>query len=126
MTIKRLTKVWPIKAGTPGYTARQEPIRLQPGVPGYMDWDDAMAAERTGLVDIMMGKTPQSLRKPIYETRVATAAPDPEPEPEPEPEPPATPAAEEGDPVTPKTPKKVVPSRAPRRKYRRTDMKAES
>ncbi len=121
MTIKRLTKVWPITAGTPGYTARQEPVRLQPGVPGYMDWDDAIAAEQEGLVDIMVGKTPQSLRKPVYETRVATAAPDPEPAP------PATPVAEEEEPLKPKAPKKVMPRPgSPRRKYRRTDMKAET
>ncbi len=122
MTIKRLTKVWPIKAGTRGYTARQEPVQLQPGVPGYMDWDDAVAAEQEGLVDIMAGKTPQSLRKPVYETRVVAATP------EPEPEPPAAVDAEEEDPPKPKTTKKTMPppGSPARRKYRRTDMKAEN
>jgi hypothetical protein len=80
-----------------------------------MDMPDALAAEAAGTVDVMAGKTPQTLRKPCYETRVAAATEAPLEVPE-EPE-----AAEE-------KPKATTSRRGPakRRQYRRTDMKAEN
>jgi len=127
MIMKTPTKVWPLTHSVPGYTAHGDPIILQPGMPGWMDGDDAKQAEAEGKVDIMAGKTPQSLRKPCYETRVVTATPEPEPvaADRPEEEPPLN--AEEEETPKPKTTKKTMPRPgAPRRKYRRTDMKAEN
>ncbi len=121
MIMKTPTKVWPLKPGVPGYTAQGAPITLQPGMPGWMSAEDARKAEDEGKVDIMVGKTPQTLRKPCYETRVTKPAFVIESEPEPDAEPQATP---EPPPVAKPKPR---PARSgPKRQYRRTDLKAET
>lgn len=75
MTMQTPTKVWPLESGIKGFTAHGHPTTLQPGTPGFLDWDDAVQAEKDGKVDIMAGKTPQSLRAPVYETRQVKARP---------------------------------------------------
>ncbi len=120
--MKTPTKVWPLTDGLPGYNAQGHPIVLQPGVPGWMDMVDALSAEKAGAVDVMAGKTPQTLRTPQYQTRVMSAEPPPAPPPAPAPEP--EPKVEE----EPEEPPKATPRRKTTAKkrttYRRTDQSA--
>lgn len=120
--MKTPTKVWPLTDGLPGYNAQGHPIVLQPGTPGWMDMTEALEAEKAGAVDIMAGKTPQTLRTPQYQTRVMSAEPPPAPK-APSPPPPQEPEPE------PEPDSEESPKAAPRRKttakkrpvYRRTD-----
>ena len=70
--LTRAAKVWPIQQGVEGYNASGQPVILQPGVPGWMEYDDAIGAQTAGRVDLMAGKSPADLRAPQYETRVAS------------------------------------------------------
>lgn len=63
-------KVWPLQPGVKGLNALGETVDLQPGVPGWMTLEAAEVAVAAGQVQLMAGQTPQSLKQPMYTTRV--------------------------------------------------------
>lgn len=117
----RPTKVWPLVQGLKGFNATGNPIDLQPGMHGWMDYDDAVVAEKKGYADIMAGKTPQSLRAPSYDTKVVEAA-DPAPVGEDD----ANRVLDEEDEAPVKPPPSRRKTNPKRRQYQRRDMKAEA
>lgn len=92
-----------------------------------MQVDEARAAEKADQVDVMAGKTPQSLRTPQYQTRVAAVEAAPS-------EPPTPPGSEIAPPDQPHATQEEEPAQAPqakrappkKRSYRRRDTQAES
>lgn len=68
-----LAKVWPLMTGVPGLNAAGGAIVLQPGQPGWMHLQAALDAQDAGMVQLMAGQTPQSLKKPRYDTKVVSA-----------------------------------------------------
>lgn len=63
-------KVWPLQPGVKGLNALGETVDLQPGVPGWMILKAAEAAVAAGQVQLMVGQTPQSLKRPTYTAKV--------------------------------------------------------
>ena len=138
-TLPQLAKVWPLVPGLQGCNALGKPITLQPGQAGWMQVDEARAAEKADQVDVMAGKTPQSLRTPQYQTpqslrtpqyQTRVAAVEAPPPPPPAPAPPTPPGSElapppvvEEEPAPTPTPKRAPPKK---RNYRRRDTQAEN
>lgn len=132
MTMKTPCKVHPIRQGLDGFTAQGGPIVLQPGMPGWMDMEDALLAEKAGDVQIMAGQTPQSLRAPEYGVRAMSAAIPPDLDSTVDEDPPVqveAPKAEVPPAPPPAKPNRTPPkpgAKPPRRRYKRTDMKPEN
>ena len=76
-----LAKVWPLEPGIMGLAPHDYSVlELKPGTPGFMDYSDAVAAEKEGRVQLMAGKGWNDLKTPRTE---AKPAPKPEPKPAP-------------------------------------------
>jgi hypothetical protein len=83
MTNIVLAKVWPLEPGVMGLAPHDySPLELSPGTPGFMDYPDAVAAEREGRVQLMAGRGWDDLKSPRTEAK-PKAAPKPEPKQEP-------------------------------------------
>ncbi len=124
--LNRAAKVWPLQPGVEGYNASGQLVILQPGVPGFMEYDDAIEAQTAGRVDLMAGKSPADLRSPQYQTRVSGPK-DPPPR-RAEPAVKVAEVEETKDDEPPTTPDKVsIPARKPAKtaRYKRRDVQAE-
>lgn len=111
--MKQPYKVYALRPGVRGYDARGNPLEIRPGTRAFMEKEDAEKAERAGDVDICFGRTTASLRPVSYETRVEQPEPDPEMD-------------VEKDEVAPAKAAPRPPRRPAKRRYKRTDMTAES
>ena len=74
MTNIVLAKVWPLEPGVMGLAPHDySPIELSPGTPGFMDYPDAVAAEKEGRVQLMAGKGWDDLKSPRTEAKPKAA-----------------------------------------------------
>ena len=74
-----LAKVWPLEPGVIGLAPHDySPLELSPGTPGFMDYPDAVAAEKDGRVQLMAGRGWDDLKTPRTEAK-PKAAPKPTP-----------------------------------------------
>ena len=80
-TLIGMAKVWPLMHGVKGINAAGGQIELQPGMPGWMPMQEAVDAEKAGTVQLMVGQTPQSLKKPTYKTVIIHHEMEDEPKP---------------------------------------------
>jgi len=86
MTNIVLAKVWPLEPGVMGLAPHDySSIELTPGTPGFLDYPDAVVAEKEGRVQLMAGKGWDDLKAPRTEAK-PKAVPKPEPKAEPVPE----------------------------------------
>ena len=75
-----LAKVWPLEPGVMGLAPHDySPLELTPGTPGFMDYPDAVAAEKDGKVQLMAGIGWGDLKTPRTEASKPKAVPTPEP-----------------------------------------------
>ena len=64
-----MAKVMPLVTGLSGFDALGNKIKLKPGVPRWMEYDEAIKAEKVGDVQLLVGLDTGSVKEPQKTTR---------------------------------------------------------